>query len=111
METGTPVDFYTTHAYPTMYGEHRCASIQDQMVQLRMARSNAGAGADTQGSKPLLITEWSSTPSSRDGGMHDSWQMAAFALAAVLNATDTEGIDLKAYSFWAFSDIFTEGGL
>ena len=50
--------------------------------------------------KPLLITEWSSGSTSMVNGtppLHDQWQMAAFVLAAVLNATDTPGIDLAAH--------------
>ena len=40
--------------------------------------------------------------------LHDEWQMAAFVIAAVINATDTPGIGLAAYSYWAFTDVFTE---
>lgn len=32
-------------------------------------------------------------------------------LQAVLNATDTPGLNLTAYSYWALSDVFTEQGL
>jgi hypothetical protein len=31
-------------------------------------------------------------------------------IAAVRDAIDTPGLNLTAYSFWAFTDIFTEGG-
>lgn len=42
---------------------------------------------------------------------HDQWQKAAFVIAAVVDAIDAPGLNLTAYSFWAFTDIFTEQGL
>eukprot|EP01047_Picozoa_sp_COSAG01_P006656 COSAG01_NODE_244_length_20489_cov_21.366748_5_plen_1217_part_00 len=107
---GVPLDFVTTHAYP-----NETSSLQSQMTQLRVAQRLA----DTGGGKPLLITEWSSGGTGwvtlPDGNkappMHDEWQMAAWIIAAVLNATDTPGVSLAAYSYWALSDVFTEQGL
>jgi len=43
--------------------------------------------------------------------MHDEYAMVAWVLAAVFNATDSPGLDLAAYSYWAFTDVFTEQGL
>jgi hypothetical protein len=37
--------------------------------------------------------------------------MGAWIVAAVMNATDTPGLDLAAYSYWAFTDVFVEQGL
>jgi xylan 1,4-beta-xylosidase len=107
---GVPLDFVTTHAYP-----NETSSLQSQMAQLRVAQRLA----DTDGGKPLLITEWSSggtgwvtlPDGSKVPPMHDEWQMAAWIVAAVLNATDTPGVSLAAYSYWALSDVFTEQGL
>ena len=40
-----------------------------------------------------------------------SWVFqAAFVIAAIVDATDAPGLNLSAYSFWAFTDIFTEQG-
>ena len=109
--TGTPLDFVSTHAYPA-----QTSSLASQMAQLRVAQRLADAG----GGKPLLITEWSSGGTGwvtlPDGvtkapPMHDSWRMGAWIIAAVLNATDTPGMNLAAYSYWALSDVFTEQGL
>jgi hypothetical protein len=94
-----------TLADPTMYLSHRPADIGNQRYQLQLARN--GSNADP--SLPLLITEWSSSPSSR-APYHDSWEKAAFVIAAVVDATDAPGLNLSAYSFWAFTDIFTEQG-
>lgn len=88
-----------------MYLSHRPADIGNQRYQLQLARN--GSTADP--SLPLLITEWSSSPSSR-APYHDSWEKAAFVIAAVVDATDAPGLNLSAYSFWAFTDIFTEQG-
>ena len=92
-------------ADPTMYLSHRAADIANQRYQLQLARNLSNTNPDI----PLLITEWSSSPSSR-APYHDTWQKAAFVVAAVLDAIDTPGLNLTAYSFWALSDIFTEGG-
>jgi xylan 1,4-beta-xylosidase len=109
--TTTPLDFVSTHAYPV-----ETSSLESQMAQLRVAQRLA----DTDGGKPLLITEWSSGGTGwvtlPDGvtkapPMHDSWRMGAWIIAAVLNATDTPGINLAVYSYWALSDVFTEQGL
>ena len=105
-----PLDFVSTHAYPA-----ETSSLESQMAQLRVAQRLA----DTDGGKPLLITEWSSggtgwvtlPDGSKAPPMHDEWEMGAWILGAVLNATDTPGIDLAAYSYWALSDVFTEQGL
>ena len=55
--------------------------------------------------KPLWITEWSSGGTGFENisgvptrSMHDDYQMAAWVLAAVLNATDTPGTFL--FRFW-----------
>lgn len=109
-KTGTPLDFVTTHAYPP-----ETASVEAQLGLLREAQRNA----NLDGGKPLLITEWSSGATGwvklEDGtkalSIHDDWQMAAWIFAAVLNATDTDGLSLSAYSYWAASDVFTEQGL
>ena len=90
---------------PTMYLSHRPADISNQRYQLQLARN----GSNANPSLPLLITEWSSSPSSR-APYHDSWEKAAFVIAAVVDAIDAPGLNLSAYSFWAFTDIFTEQG-
>ena len=110
--TNVPLDFVTMHAYPA---DTMSSSLESQMGQLRVAQRLA----DSDGGKPLLITEWSSggtgwlmlPDESKAPPMHDEWQMGAWIIAAMLNVTDTPGIDLAAYSYWALSDVFTEQGL
>jgi xylan 1,4-beta-xylosidase len=53
----------------------------------------------------LHITEWSSSPSSRDA-MHDSLFAASYITRAFLNAADLA----DSVSYWTFTDVFEEGG-
>lgn len=104
---GVPLDFVSTHHYPTDIALGHGSDMEE-----RMARSRRGiltemvikAVEEAQG-YPLFYTEWSNSPSSRDT-YHDQPYAAAFVVKTI---ADHVGL-LQVYSFWAFSDIFEEDG-
>jgi len=106
-----PLDFITTHPYPTDYaldpetgharGATRYAnSTKDDMNYLRkvLARSKYP-------NAEIHLTEWSTSPNSRDN-MHDQLSPAAFILKVNL---DCIGL-ANSLSYWTFTDIFEEKG-
>lgn len=109
-ERDVPVDFVSTHLYPTDYafgadGETRSIhrhvdATRDDLVVLRdlIARS-AYPGAE------IHITEWSTTPSARDA-MHDTVFAATYITRAFLRCADLA----DSIAYWTFTDVFEEGG-
>jgi xylan 1,4-beta-xylosidase len=100
-----PVDFISTHLYPTdALGEIGA----DTTTQLAKApkdtmRTHALAARDQAAGKPLLYTEWNITSNPRDP-LHDGAAGAALATRIVLSVDDV----VDAYSYWTFTDIFEE---
>ena len=100
-----PVDFVTTHHYPTDALGH-----EDDDTETQLANSQRGLlrawTQDTRrraGTRPVYYTEWNSSSNSRDP-RHDEPYAAAFAAKTCIEASElTAG-----YSFWTFSDIFEE---
>jgi xylan 1,4-beta-xylosidase len=109
-ERELPVDFISTHLYPTDFAfDSNGAAVQiaryadattDDLTLLRaLVASSAFPEAE------IHITEWSSSPSSRDF-VHDSLFAATYITRAYLKcATLADSI-----SYWTFTDIFEEGG-
>lgn len=105
-----PLDFLTTHLYPTDFafgadGGGRMISryadaTRDDLVRMRKLMA-ASAFPDAE----LHITEWSTTPSSRDA-VHDSVYAATYVTRAYLQCADLA----DSISYWAFTDVFEEGG-
>ena len=100
-----PVDFVTTHHYPTDALGH-----EDDDTETQLANSQRGVlrewTQDTRrraGNLPVYYTEWNSSSNPRDP-RHDEPYAAAFAAKTVLEASDL----VQGYSFWTFSDIFEE---
>ena len=106
-----PLDFITTHPYPTDYaldpetGRGRSAaryakSAQDDMNYLRklIAKSKYPKAE-------IHLTEWSTSPSSRDN-MHDNLPAAAYIIKTNL---DCIGLT-NSLSYWTFTDVFEEKG-
>ena len=100
-----PVDFVTTHHYPTdAFGKpgddtERQLSESPRSIlrtQTRDVRAKAGT-------LPVYYTEWSTSSNPRDP-MHDDPYAAAFIVKTVLEATGL----VQGYSYWTFSDIFEE---
>lgn len=105
-----PVDFVTTHLYPT----DNAFGANGEMVPL--ARQVDATRDDLEvmqsiiaGSRypeaELHVTEWSSSPSSRDF-MHDTPFAATYITRTYLACTDLT----DSLSYWTFSDVFEEGG-
>jgi xylan 1,4-beta-xylosidase len=100
-----PVDFVTTHHYPTDALGH-----EDDDTETQLANSQRGVlrewTQDTRrrsGTRPVYYTEWNSSSNPRDP-RHDEPYAAAFVAKTALEASDL----VQGYSFWTFSDIFEE---
>ena len=100
-----PVDFVTTHHYPTDALGH-----EDQDTETQLAESQHGVlrewTQDTRrkaGTLPLYYTEWNTSSNPRDP-LHDEPYAAAFVVKTVMEACDL----VQGYSFWTFTDIFEE---
>lgn len=108
---GLPLDFITTHPYPTDYaldpetGHSKGAvryihSTKDDVQWLRkVLAKSAYPNAEVH------LTEWSTSPNSRDV-MHDHLPPAAFITKVNL---DCIGLT-NSLSYWTFTDIFEEKG-
>src|SRR5688572_4141971 len=100
-----PVDFVTTHHYPTDALGH-----EDDDTETQLANSQRGIlrewTQDTRrraGKRPVYYTEWNSSSNPRDP-RHDEPYAAAFVAKTALEASAL----VQGYSFWTFSDIFEE---
>ncbi len=104
-EKRLPVDFVSTHTYPTDAVGSPGQDTRTQLAHgrrslLRERTQNARRDA---GDLPLYFTEWSSSSNVKDP-LHDESFAAAFIVKTLLeNCGLVEG-----YSYWAFSDIFDE---
>lgn len=107
---GLPVDFLSTHLYPTDYAfdsagsphaihRHVDATRDDLVVMRELIAASPYPDAE------LHITEWSTSPSSRDA-MHDTLFAATYIARAYLDAAALA----DSVSYWTFTDVFEEGG-
>lgn len=100
-----PVDFVSTHHYPTdAFG----LPGADTVTQLEHAprdvmRAEVAKSRDEARGLPLYYTEWNISSNPRDP-MHDEPFAAAFITRIVMEARGLA----QGYSFWTFSDIFNE---
>jgi xylan 1,4-beta-xylosidase len=99
------VDFVSTHHYPTDAFGKPGADTETQLEHApRNAMKEEAAKARAEaGGLPLYYTEWSISSNPRDP-MHDEPFAAAFATRIVMEA---RGL-VEGYSYWTFSDIFSE---
>ncbi|EOR94617.1 Beta-xylosidase [Arcticibacter svalbardensis MN12-7] len=106
-----PVDFVSTHPYPTDYafdvetGRGKGAaryvnSTNDDLKWLKKTVANSNYP-----NAEIHLTEWSTSPSSRDH-IHDVLPAAAFIIKANL---DCIGL-ANSLMYWTFTDIFEEKG-
>ena len=111
-ESGSPIDFISTHLYGVTAG----ALDEKGNAQLMLDPSpNAIVGAlpkllDTihasdNSNLPLFITEWSASYSARDA-VHDSYISAPYILSKLRRIPAGVG----GMSYWTFSDQFEENG-
>jgi xylan 1,4-beta-xylosidase len=105
-----PVDFISTHLYPTDFAfgangdavsltRYADATPDDLRLLRRLIGESAYPDAEVH------ITEWSSSPSSRDH-IHDTVFAATYITRAYLHSTGLA----HSISYWTFTDIFEEGG-
>lgn len=109
-EKNLPVDFFATHPYPTDFAldghgvtggrSRNASSTKDDLALMRkIVDESVYAGAE------IILTEWSSSPSSRDNS-HDYAPAAAYIVKANI---ESRGL-ADALSYWTFTDIFEECG-
>jgi len=109
-ERQVPVDFVSTHTYPTDYAfdsngvgvplSRYIDATRDDLTLLRKVIA-ASAYPDAE----VHITEWSTSPSSRDR-MHDT----VFAAASITRSYLQCAPLAESISYWTFTDVFEEGG-
>jgi xylan 1,4-beta-xylosidase len=100
-----PVDFLSTHVYPTDALGGKGTDTRTQLAESGrdFLRTTAEKAREVAGSRPLYYTEWNVTSNPRDA-LHDGPYAAAYAVKALLDVDPI--VDL--YSWWTFSDIFEE---
>jgi xylan 1,4-beta-xylosidase len=100
-----PVDFVSTHHYPTdAFGSPGDdTETQLEKSERSILRKQAMTAKQEAAGKPVYYTEWSSSSNPRDP-MHDQPYCAAFVTKTIMEA---HGL-VEAYSYWTFSDIFEE---
>ncbi|MCG6568523.1 beta-xylosidase [Tessaracoccus sp. ZS01] len=109
-ERGLPIDFISTHLYPTDY------AFDTQGVGRSISRNRDATRDDLFMLRDLIaaspypeaevhITEWSTSPSSRDF-MHDTLFAATYITRAFLQSHELA----ESISYWTFTDVFEEGG-
>lgn len=106
-ENDAPLDFITTHHYPTDAGFGLGPDMEEQMARQKRGNLKGRVKKAVEESAPLpcYYTEWNCSPNPRDP-YHDKPYNAAFIVKTI---SDNLGL-LDCYSFWAFSDIFEEAG-
>lgn len=99
-----PVDFVSTHHYPTdAWRPPGVAGRAPDAGGRGVLRVQAACAREQAGSLPLYYTEWNSSSDSRDP-LHDEAYAAAFVVKAALEAVGL----VDGYAFWSVSDIFAE---
>lgn len=100
-----PVDFVSTHFYPTDTTQNVSENTLEQLAAGRrgILREAASAARTTVGDLPLYYTEWNTSSNQRDS-LHDEPYAAAFVARTLLEVAPI----VDAYSFWTFTDIFEE---
>lgn len=109
-ERRLPVDFVSTHLYPTDYAfgadgqavqinRYADATFDDLTLLREIVRDSPYPDAE------IHITEWSTSPSSRDF-IHDT----VFAATAITRSYLQCATLADSISYWTFTDVFEEGG-
>jgi xylan 1,4-beta-xylosidase len=100
-----PVDFVSTHHYPTDRTVHISSdpAIQLAHAQRGILREEAQDARCRARGKPLYYTEWNTSADSGDP-LHDEPYAATFIVQTLLNGHGLADV----YSFWTFSDLFEE---
>jgi xylan 1,4-beta-xylosidase len=100
-----PIDFVSTHHYPTdafgQPGDDTVSQLADSRRSI--LRDQAREARREAGGVPLYYTEWSTSSNPFDE-LHDQPYAAAFIVKTALEVGDL----VAGYSYWTFSDIFEE---
>jgi len=100
-ENDLPIDFVSTHLYPTDYSPLR-RDIMQNITGMVRAQVN-----EYDPNMPLLYTEYNSgLYATFNPAQHDTHYAAAFVIA---NIPKVYG-NVDMLSYWTFSDVFEEGG-
>ena len=102
---GVPVDFVSTHHYPTdaLGSEGDDTETQLSLGRRSLLRDQARETRRRARGRPVFYTEWNTSSNPRDP-LHDEPYAAAFIVKTVM---EMRGL-VEGYSFWTFSDIFEE---
>jgi len=100
-----PADFVSTHHYPTdAFGKVSDDTIGQLAASRRsIMREDAQDVFRQAKGKPVYYTEWNSSSNPRDE-LHDEPYAAAFVTKTIMEANGL----VEGYSFWTFSDVFSE---
>ena len=100
-----PVDFVSTHHYPTdAFGKAGADTLsQLQHAPPHVMRDDVRTVRVQAKKLPVYYTEWNISSNPRDA-LHDEPFAATYAAKIILEA---QGL-VEGYSFWTFSDIFNE---
>lgn len=100
-----PVDFVSTHYYPTdAFGTIGADTVtQLEHAPRDIMKKQAETARAQAGNLPLYYTEWNVSSNPRDP-LHDQSFTAAFAAHIALSVDPF----VEGYSFWTFTDIFEE---
>jgi xylan 1,4-beta-xylosidase len=100
-----PVDFISTHHYPTdAFGKPGDDTIAQLAASRRsVLREQVRESQKNARGKPVYYTEWSTSSNPFDD-LHDESYAAAYIAKTVMEARGA----VQAYSYWTFSDIFEE---
>lgn len=111
-QSGTPVDFVTTHTYGVQGGfldengksDTKLDPAPNAIIgDVRRVREQISASAFP--ALPLYLTEWSTSYTPRDS-VHDSYISAPYILAKL---KASQGL-LQGMSYWTYTDLFEEPG-
>lgn len=107
---GLPVDFVSTHPYPTDsaldehgQGQRLTRGVDATPIDLALLRRLVADSPYPDAE--LHLTEWSSSSSPRDHA-HDTLPAATYVVRSVLQSLGT----VHSLSYWTFTDVFEEGG-
>lgn len=109
-ENHLPVDFVSTHPYPTDFAldgygvcrgltRHKESTREDILWLQKVIAESAYPYAE------IHLTEWSSSPSSRDMS-HDYLPAATYVMKTNVECSDLA----NSLSYWTFTDVFEEAG-
>ncbi|ADQ45468.1 glycoside hydrolase family 39 [Caldicellulosiruptor kronotskyensis 2002] len=107
-KNGVPIDFISTHQYPTDLAFSTSSNMEEAMAKAKRGElaDRVKKALSEASPLPVYYTEWNNSPSPRDP-YHDIPYDAAFIVKTIIDIVD---LPLGCYSYWTFTDIFEECG-